>query len=443
MVEKPRFGRPVAVPRNRAIRAVRFGSMAFNVAGNMAAKKVQSSLRGERPALQDLLMTPANIGRIADELSRMRGAAMKLGQLISMDTGDVLPPELSQIMARLRAEADYMPPAQLKTVLTKAWGPNWLRQFQKFDVHPIAAASIGQVHRAQLKDGRDVAIKVQYPGVAQSIDSDVTNVATLVKLSGLVPKGLNIDAYIEEARKQLHEETDYLREAEHLNNFQRLLNGLDRYEIPEVQDDLTVSSILTMSFIESKPLEDVADLKLTQRSQITSDLIHLVLLELFEFGIIQSDPNFANFRYNPQTSKLVLLDFGATRTISSQITDAYRNFLLAGIDDEMALAQNAAQSLGLWDDTTDPRHIAQLTDMMGTVFEAVRTMDIYDFADPTLTRHLNAEGIKLAKSGFVPPTVPTDVLFIQRKLAGVFLIAANLKARVNLKEILLSQLRPI
>ena len=336
-----------------------------------------------------------------------------------------------------------MPPAQLKTVLTKAWGPNWLRQFQKFDVHPIAAASIGQVHRAQLKDGRDVAIKVQYPGVAQSIDSDVTNVATLVKLSGLVPKGLNIDAYIEEARKQLHEETDYLREAEHLNNFQRLLNGLDRYEIPEVQDDLTVSSILTMSFIESKPLEDVADLKLTQRSQITSDLIHLVLLELFEFGIIQSDPNFANFRYNPQTSKLVLLDFGATRTISSQITDAYRNFLLAGIDDEMALAQNAAQSLGLWDDTTDPRHIAQLTDMMGTVFEAVRTMDIYDFADPTLTRHLNAEGIKLAKSGFVPPTVPTDVLFIQRKLAGVFLIAANLKARVNLKEILLSQLRPI
>ncbi|MEM8979924.1 MAG: AarF/ABC1/UbiB kinase family protein [Pseudomonadota bacterium] len=439
MSEKPEFGRPITVPRNRAVRAARLGGMALNVAGNMAAQRLQATFRGERAGLRDLLITPANIGRITNELSRMRGAAMKLGQLISMDAGDVLPPELSQIMARLRAEADYMPPAQLKTVLTKAWGPDWLRLFAKFDVRPIAAASIGQVHRAQLKDGRDVAIKVQYPGVAQSIDSDVANVAALVKLSGLIPKGFEIDPYIEEARKQLHEETDYLREAEHLNTFRRLLRGADRYELPEVHEDFTVSSILTMSFIDSQPLEKVADLDETLRNQISGDLVTLVLRELFEFGIVQSDPNFANFRFNPRTQRLVLLDFGATRAIDAGIAEAYRALLLAGLAQDMPRAQSAAERLGLWDDTTDPQHIAQLTDMMRVVFEAVRE-GIYDFSDPTLTRYMNTQGMALAESGFVPPSVPIDVPFVQRKLAGVFLIAANLKARLDLQQIIRSQL---
>ena len=440
MSEVPRFGRPVAVPRSRAFRAARLGSMALNVAGSIAAQRVQSTLRGERSALADMLMTPANIGRITKELSRMRGAAMKLGQLISMDAGDVLPPELSQIMARLRSEADYMPPAQLKKVLTRAWGPHWLRQFGSFNVHPIAAASIGQVHRAQLKDGRDVAIKVQYPGVAQSIDSDVANVAALVKLSGLIPKGFNVDPYIEEARKQLHEETDYLLEAEHLSTFRQLLNGSDRYELPEVHAELTVPSILTMSYLDSQPLEDVATLDQTLRNQITGDLIDLVLRELYEFGLVQSDPNFANFRYNPVSQRLVLLDFGATRAIDGGIIHAYNDLMTAGLSNKMELVQTAAGRLGLWDDTTKPHHVAKLTEMMGVAFAAVRERETFDFTDATLTRYMNAEGMSLAESGFVPPTVPMDVLFVQRKLAGVFLIATNLKAKLRLEHIIRGRL---
>ncbi|NKX42483.1 AarF/ABC1/UbiB kinase family protein, partial [Rhodobacteraceae bacterium R_SAG2] len=104
----------------------------------------------------------------------MRGAAMKLGQLLSMDAGDILPQEFAVILSRLRAEADFMPPRQLKQVLDQNWGEGWQKQFRRFDVRPIAAASIGQVHRAILPDGRDVAVKVQYPGIAQSIDSDLS-----------------------------------------------------------------------------------------------------------------------------------------------------------------------------------------------------------------------------------------------------------------------------
>ena len=182
MARPPSDSRPLPVPSSRISRLTRLSTMTAGVAGNMALRGAAELGRGKRPQFRDLLMTPANMSRVADQLAKMRGAAMKVGQLVSMDTGDVLPPELADIFARLRDDAHFMPPAQLKKVLATHWPNGWLGQFQSFDVRPIAAASIGQVHRAQTRDGRDMAIKVQYPGVAQSIDSDVANVGALVRM---------------------------------------------------------------------------------------------------------------------------------------------------------------------------------------------------------------------------------------------------------------------
>ena len=192
MSMKPDDRSPLAVPAKRLTRLGQLGAMTAGVAGNMAANGVVQLGRGQRPSMRGLLLTPSNISRVDDQLAKMRGAAMKIGQLMSMDTGDVLPPELAQIMARLRDNAHSMPPAQLKQVLNTEWKERWLADFAKFDVHPIAAASIGQVHRSQLKAGRDMAIKVQYPGVAKSIDSDVANVGVLMRMSGLLPKGFEL-----------------------------------------------------------------------------------------------------------------------------------------------------------------------------------------------------------------------------------------------------------
>ena len=373
--------------------------MTAGVMGNMAVGGAASLGRGRRPSMRDLLLTPRNIGRVADELAKMRGAAMKIGQLVSMDTGDVLPPELSQIMARLRDDAHIMPPAQLKKVLNAQWPDGWLRSFTKFDVRPIAAASIGQVHRATLKDGRDLAIKVQYPGVAQSIDSDVANVGALIRMSGLLPKGFTLSPYLDEARKQLHEETDYTREGAQMMRFRDLLKGDVTFAVPDLQDDWSTPQILAMTYMDGAAIEDLADASQTVRDQVATDLISLTLRELFAFGLMQTDPNFANYRYNQTSGQIVLLDFGI-------------------------------------DGTTKPEHGDRILTMIDMVFAELTAKPVIDFADTTLSRKMQAEGMKLAEDGFVPPPLPIDVLFLQRKFAGMFLLAARLKAVVDVRSLI-------
>ncbi|NCU21091.1 AarF/ABC1/UbiB kinase family protein, partial [Candidatus Falkowbacteria bacterium] len=180
--------RALAVPSGSLTRMARFGGLAVTIASNVALHGARQVVQGKRPAARDLLLTPANARKVADQLAHLRGAAMKVGQLISMDAGDILPPELAEIMARLRADAYYMPRGQLRRVLRDNWGETWRDHFETFLLQPIAAASIGQVHRARTVDGRELAIKVQYPGVRRSIDSDVNNVATLMRYSGALPQ---------------------------------------------------------------------------------------------------------------------------------------------------------------------------------------------------------------------------------------------------------------
>ncbi|KIN73452.1 ABC1 kinase family protein [Sulfitobacter guttiformis] len=425
----------LAVPSSRLGRLTRLGTMTAGVAGNMALGSMAQLGRGQRPEWRDLLLTPANVTRIADQLAKMRGAAMKIGQLVSMDTGDVLPPELSGIMARLRDDAHFMPPAQLKKVLGGQWHEGWLRDFARFDVRPIAAASIGQVHRAQTHDGRDMAIKVQYPGVARSIDSDVANVGALIRMSGMLPKGFAIDPYLAEAALQLHEETDYLREARCLMQFRDLLVGTDGFVLPEVCEDWSTKSILAMSFVTGKPIEAAETEDKTTRELIMRRLVDLTLKELFQFKLMQSDPNFANYQYNPATGDIVLLDFGATRPLSSSLSNDYRAFLKSGLDGEYNKLEEVAVSIGFITNSMPERHRAKCLQLMCTAFEALGA-PLFDFTDKTLTREMQRGGEALARDGFIPPVVPMDVLYLQRKFGGMFLLGARLGTKLPVADMM-------
>jgi len=426
----------MAVPASRVGRVGRLGSMTAGIAGNMAVNGLAQLGRGQRPKMRDLLLTPANITRVADQLAKMRGAAMKIGQLMSMDTGDVLPPELSQIMARLRDDAHFMPPAQLKQVLNAQWPKGWLGQFRKFDVRPIAAASIGQVHRAQLKDGRDVAIKVQYPGVAKSIDSDVANVGALMRMSGLLPKGFELAPYLEEARKQLHEETDYAREAEELVRFGGLVADTPRFHVPEFHADWSTGDILTMSFVAGTPIEAAVDQPQDVRDRIAHDLIDLTLTELFAFGVMQTDPNFANYLYDAALDRIVLLDFGAARAIGADVARKYRALMRAGMVGDRDALHQATLDLGFVSTQTRTDHAQQVVTMIATVFDALKAKPLYDFTDMTLSQKMQVLGQALAEDGFVPPPVPIDVLLLQRKFGGMFLLANRLGAQVRVADLL-------
>lgn len=414
----------------------RLSRVTAGVAGNMAVGSVAQLGRGQRPRMRDLLLTPRNATRIVDELAKMRGAAMKMGQLMSMDTGDVLPPELAQIMARLRDDAHVMPPKQLKSVLNDQWGDGWLRGFKRFDVRPIAAASIGQVHRALTKDGRDLAIKVQYPGVARSIDSDVSNVGALIKLTGLLPKGFALGPYLEEAKVQLHAETDYAAEAKALNQFATLLEGDGRFVVPKFEATWSGPQILAMDYVASTPIEDVAGADRATRNRVAADLIDLMLRELFEFGLMQTDPNFANYRYIADTGQIVLLDFGATRALRPQASDDYRAIMGAGLDGDRGGLLDAALRIGFVTEAIEDRHLNRIMDMMETVFGALTRTEDFDFADPALSRRMQAQGMALADDGFVPPPLPMDALFLQRKFAGMFLLAARLRAHVPVAQMI-------
>ncbi|WP_293574973.1 AarF/ABC1/UbiB kinase family protein [Phaeobacter sp.] len=432
-----RAGRAVAIPSGRLQRVARMGGMAAQIAGGVALDGAAQLLRGQRPDLRQLILTPSAISRLTQELARMRGAAMKMGQLLSMDAGDLLPEELSQILSRLRADADFMPPKQLKQVLDAEWGPGWQKRFRRFDVRPIAAASIGQVHRAVLPCGEEVAIKVQYPGVARSIDSDLSNLGSLLRAARVFPPGFDLEPYLIEARKQLHEEVDYRREAQEMAAYAARLEGDARLLVPRHYPHLSTGSVLVMQFMQGQPIEQAVAAAGLQRDGIARDLLALMLRELFEFGVMQSDPNFANYLWQPDTGCIVLLDFGATRGLDPTTVTGYRNLLHAGLVERTPFAiERAAGALGLLPQDLRADHRARLLAMIEQVLGVLRQPGNFDFADTSLAQQLQAEGMAMVQEGMAPPPVPMDVLFVQRKLGGLVLLATRLAAQVDLASLL-------
>ena len=420
-----------AVPSGRLSRLARFGGLGARVAGGVLAEGARRAASGQRPRLGDLLLTPANARRVTDQLSTLRGAAMKLGQLVSMDAGDVLPAELSEILGQLRADARPMPRAQLLAQLESAWGADWRARVPRFDMAPIAAASIGQVHRARAADGRDLAVKVQYPGVAASIDSDVDNVAILLRISGLVPTALDITPLLSEAKRQLHEEADYAREAAMLTAYAERLAGDDRFLVPAAHADLTADAVLAMDYAPGAPLDTLADAPQQERDRVAGALVELAARELWEWGWMQTDPNLANTLVNRDTGRIVLLDFGATQPIDADTQTLYRDLARAVLDRDRAGVERGLEAMGLLDARTLPAHRAAVLNLAAVAMTELHAHPLFDFGDGSLVRRLREDGIAIAGDRDAWRLPPTATLFVQRKVSGTALMASRLKAKVD------------
>ena len=413
-----------------------FGRLAGGIAGGMIAEGARRLANGERPSVRDTLLTPGNFIKLADRLAHLRGAAMKVGQMISLDAGDLLPAELTSLLSALRERAYHMPPAQLQQVLSREWGADWRSRFAHFAPTPIAAASIGQVHRATTRDGRHLAIKVQYPGVRESIDADVDNVATLLRMSGLLPRALDIKPLLADAKAQLHEEADYKREAEQMVLFATLLADNPTLIVPDFVPEHSTSSVLAMTFVEGAPIEDLIGGPQEVRNDVMRALISVVVRELFEFGVMQTDPNFANYRYDRRTHRLGLLDFGATRQIAPATAAAYRAMLAAGLSGDRDGLLEAALDAGIIGRGALDHHRSEIDQMVGIVVREITRPGEFDFGDRSFVSSLRDLGMAVAADQRAWHVPPSDMLFTQRKISGTALLAARLQARVNVRELL-------
>jgi predicted unusual protein kinase regulating ubiquinone biosynthesis (AarF/ABC1/UbiB family) len=418
------------VPDGRLGRLLRLGGMTTGLMGDMAAQGLRQIARGERPRLHSMLLTPQSAARVTRDLRQMRGAAMKMGQMLSMDPGVLLPPEMTAILAALRDEARHMPPAQLRQVLDAAWGPGWRRRFTRFDVRPFAAASIGQVHRAQTVDGRDLAIKVQYPGLRDSIDSDIDNIAALLRLSGMVPRGLDLAPLLQEARRQLHEEADYETEARNLAAFGNLLAGSPDFTLPALQPDLSGPQVLAMDYLDSQPLDTLRNAPQPDRDRAATRLIGLLLREFFTYRMMQTDPNLANYRHDPVTGRIVLLDFGAVTRFGPDMTADFRRLLIAALARDRAAIIAAMLRIGYLDAGTLHRQRDLILEMFDLAMTPLRQHGPFDFGASDLVTRLRDMGMALGRDRDLTHIPPARTMFLHRKIAGIYMLAAGLRARV-------------
>lgn len=423
-----------AVPKSRLNRFGRIARMAAGVATGMVGEGVKQLREGKRPRARDLILTPSNARRVATQLAAMRGAAMKIGQLLSMEASELLPPELADILAQLRNSAYTMPRKQLEQSLKDAYGDDYLDLFGNFDYNPLAAASIGQVHRATTLEGDEIVLKIQYPGVAQSIDSDVDNIASLLKISRLLPSHMDITDLLEDAKVQLHEEADYLKEAAYLSLFYDALETDDAFKVPKPYEALSTDKILAMEYVDGEAIESFHSDDQTDVDLLMTNMFELMFLELFELRLMQTDANFANYQYQQDKQKIVLLDFGATRKFTINFTVNYKRLIRAVIaqDDDAVIA--AADLLGYEASAASKDYQRLLVRIFYIALEPFSFDGEYDFYSARISQRLSeltddAYGFKEFWQ-----TPPTEILYLHRKLGGMYLLSTRLRARVNCQQ---------
>ncbi len=383
-----------------------------------------------------LLLSSANMERLVAKLSKMRGAALKLGQMMSFQDSKMLPKPIHDVLQRVQDSADYMPVSQRNSVIEADLGSKWRELFRQFDEKPMAAASIGQVHGATLKDGQRVAVKVQYPGVADSISSDLNNLSLLLTASRLLPKGLYLEKTIANARTELAWECDYVREAAGARKFKELLaDDTETFTVPAIIEEASGKQVLTMEMMEGTAVTKIRDFSQDQRDWIGTQILRLCLREIIEFHYMQTDPNWTNFLYNRTTNTLELLDFGACREFPESFITLYVKVLEAASRKDRQGCEKYSVELGYLTGYESKAMVNAHVDSVLTLAEPFMqdASDVYDFKDQTITDRVRGLIPVMIRERLAPP--PEETYSLHRKLSGAFLLCAKLESRIRCKEL--------
>ncbi|KAF1566380.1 UNVERIFIED_CONTAM: Atypical kinase coq-8, mitochondrial, partial [Eudyptes robustus] len=411
------------------------GALAFGL-GSGAVAEVGRRTIGINDAnfqAQNPFLTSANAERVVETLCRVRGAALKLGQMLSIQDETLIPKYWLDIFDRVRHSADFMPIKQVKQQLSAELGPEWRQLFAEFDEKPFAAASIGQVHKATSLDGKKLAVKVQYPGVADGIDADIQNLVSILRFGGFFPKGMYLEEFVKVARRELKLECDYIREAEAIGRMREYLAKDDSFFIPGVFPNLSSKKVLTTEFIDGKPVDECVNEPQEVRDYIAAKFMELCLREVFLFRFMQTDPNWSNFYFgiHPQTgeNRLILLDFGAAREYPKEFVDKYMKILQGAYNEDREAMLKYSREIGFLTGFEDKLMEKAHVDSISILAETLVADEPYDFGRQDVTARVQKLVPIMLEHRLKAP--PEEIYSLHRKLSGAYLLATKLKAKVS------------
>ena len=401
------------IPTSRLARTAKFGRMV----GGAAIR------RNDPVAVADQLVT---------QLGQMKGAAMKIGQVLSTIDFDMVPEDereaFKERLATLRDAAPSVPFARLEKLLRTELGGPLAGTFAEFDPEPVAAASIGQVHRARTHDGRDVAVKVQYPGVAEAVDTDLRNMAMLFPLVRRLAPGLDVKALGGELRERISEELDYELEAQHQRRVARVFRGHPHVRIPAVDTALSTRRVLVSEFVEGMGFGEVKRLGDVERDRFGEIVYRFFWGLLTNERLVAGDPHPGNYLLT-RDGRVCFLDFGLMRVVDQAYLDGERALAQAAIERDPAAVHGLLSSLGYLPDPSsfEPDQVLdQIVAAGAWVF-----VTGYRRLDPEYVRaHLEATGSPRSPhfEHMRRQTLPPQALLLRRMEGLLFSVLGELRA---------------
>lgn len=407
------------------------GSKLAFAASKIALTEVSSRLKSWETEKEKLESQLATTRALVKTLSELKGASMKLGQLLSLDFGDFLPPEIIKVLEGLHQDAVSLSYKDIEKILKQELG-NKFDELSDISQKPIASASIGQVHTAWLGD-KKVVLKVQYPNVAKTIPQDVKILSTLLtQLARIQNKQIDFSPLLQEVSEVMRLEADYLNELKMLQQYRENFKD-SRFVIPDGYADFSTDKVLCLDFVEGQKLTDwlqTADSDLKEK--VADDLLMLYLKEFFQHGLVQTDPNPGNFFITPE-NKIALLDFGAVKFYKAEFISGYTKVIKAALAENREQVLQHSYEMGFIDPRENDETKNTYCDLINLVANHFRTYDIFDFKDKSFITESQKLAWQLSKkSQFSPP--PKELIFLHRKLGGIFVLIRKLGVSMVLKD---------
>ena len=372
---------------------------------------------------------------LVKELGQLKGTAMKVGQTLSMYGEHLLPKEVNDLLKTLQQDSPALAWPAIEAVLKKELGVERLAELE-IEPDPVGAASIGQVHRARVRaTGQVVAIKIQYPGVDRAVDTDLKLLKFILNLSDMVPRGPRFDQIFDEIRVMFLQEINYEQEFERGVEFARLLANDSRYRVPAPLKRYSTRRILTTEFIVGHRADapEVQALPLERRNRLGLAFLDLYLRELMEFKLVQTDPHLGNYMIQIDeggADRLVLFDFGAVREVPQAFLDSYTQLVDGGITGRSIDIEAGGRGLGLLLPEDSAELVADYISLCRLLTEPFdEAQGEYDWGASDLPKRVTSAVAKIATS-YKLRAPPRELVFLDRKLGGVFIFLSVLKCRM-------------